>query len=116
LTDPEVLYAFIPVRTLRKALLYSTYSCTVPLGIEHDKVHKRRKIISPVIISIPNLVSIIVLQSTVMFFVDRMVDLYVSGTTRTTPTYMFQKEESAEELFTIEKKQKYTPYKTSNSK
>ena len=106
-TDPEVLVAYITVSTLRKTLLYSTYSCTVPLSIRHDKVHKPRKIISPVIVSIPNLVRIIVLQSTVMFFVDRVVNLYVLGTTRTAATYMFPKEELAEESFTTEKKQKY---------
>jgi hypothetical protein len=42
-----------------------------------------------------------------MFFVDRMVDLYAFGTTRTTPSYMFKKEELAYELFTTEKRKIY---------
>jgi hypothetical protein len=92
--DPDVHGTFIPIRTLRKVLLYSTYSCSVPLSIKHDKIHKGRKSRSPAIISIPNLVIVIVLQSTIMFFVDRMVNLYVFGTTRTTPSYMFKKEVS----------------------
>jgi hypothetical protein len=34
-----------------------------------------------------------------MFCVDRVVDLYVLGATSCAATYMFQKEELAEELF-----------------
>jgi hypothetical protein len=112
--DPDVHGTFIPIRTLRKVLLYSTYSCSVPLSIKHDKIHKGRKSRSPAIISIPNLVIVIVLQSTIMFFVDRMVNLYVFGTTRTTPSYMFKKEELAYELFTTEKREKYTTLQTGN--
>jgi hypothetical protein len=41
-----------------------------------------------VIISISNLVILTVLQSTMVFFVDRVVNLFMSAGTRSTPTYI----------------------------
>jgi hypothetical protein len=49
-----------------------------------------------------------------VFFIDRVVDLYMFTDTSSTPTYMFQKEELAEELFTTKKKHKYRTFHVAN--